>query len=419
VAAARVITIDGPAGAGKSTAAREVARLLGFAYLDSGALYRAIAIAARRAGLDPGDAAGLSALRRQVRLSVRAGAGAFGVAIDGVDATGELRAPEVGEYASRIATLPGVRDWVGDELRALAARGGWVAEGRDMGSRVFPHAALKVYLTASLEERARRRQGELGEAGLDASAQGVCAGIASRDERDRTRAASPLRIPAGAARIDNTRLSAAEQAARIVALYHGGGWRRGNPLFRLVQGTARILYRLTVGLRTEGTENLPQGGFILASNHKSDADAPILGACMPGEVGFLAKAELFRVPLIGAALRALYAIPLRRGRFDRAAITQAIQALAACRPVVVFPEGTRFPGAALGRPLPGIGLLARHSGTPVVPTRILGLENGYRLHGRRVRVCFGEPLDPELSETDANFTERVWQVVTRLSSRGS
>jgi CMP/dCMP kinase len=415
---ARVITIDGPAGAGKSTAAREVARRLGFVYLDSGAFYRAIAIAARRDALDPADLAGLAALRRRARLSASSDAGGFRVALDGADVTGELRAPEVGEYASRIATVPGVRDWVGDELRALAARGGCVAEGRDMGSRVFPDAALKVYLSASLEERARRRRAQLDEAGAAADEERVRAGIAGRDERDRTRAHSPLRIPAGAARIDNTHLDPAAQADLIVALYRGGGWRRGNFFFRAVQRIARAFYRLTVGLRVLGVEQLPHGGFIVASNHKSEADPPILGASAPGEIGFLAKAELFRIPLFGLALRALYAIPLRRGRFDRAAVTSAIRALQGGRPMVVFPEGTRIPGEALGRPLPGIGLIARHSGTPVVPTRILGLEHGFRLHGRCARVRFGAPLDPEPGETDAEFTERVWRAVARLSSDG-
>jgi len=412
----RVITIDGPAGAGKSTAAREVARRLGFAYLDSGALYRAIAVAARRAGLAADDPSALAGLPSLVRLEARTDARGFGVLLDGSEIGEELRAPEVSELASRLATLPVVRNWVGELLRRAAGDRPCVAEGRDMGSRVFPDAALKIYLTASLEARARRREGQLDETGASNRVEAVREAIAQRDARDRTREISPLRVPSGAARIDNTRLTPERQARLIVRLYRCRGRLRGDLAYRVVRGSLQIFFKVTTRLRVGGAGNLPAGGFILATNHKSYADPPLLAAVVRGEIGFLAKAELFRVFPIGALLRWLRAIPIRRGRFDRDALERAIGVLQQGRPVVVFPEGTRIPGPALGRPHAGVGLLARHAGVMVVPGRIRGLENGFRRIGQRVRVDFASPLEPEEGETDAAFAARVMEAVARAGA---
>ena len=238
--------------------------------------------------------------------------------------------------------------------------------------------------------------------------------IVRRDTRDQTRAASPLRIPAGAARIDNTRLSPDEQAALIVRLYRAHGRLRSDLGYRLVRASSGLFFRLTTRLRVRGLENLPAGGFILATNHKSYADPPLLAAAVGGAIGFLAKAELFRAPLAGKVLRWLLAIPIRRGRFDREGLERTIAVLQQGLPVAVFPEGTRITGPGLGPPRAGIGLLARHAGVGVVPGRIRGLESGFRLTGRRVRVFFGPPLEPEEGEEDAAFVARVMAAVARL-----
>lgn len=410
----RVITIDGPAGAGKSTAAREVARRLGFAYLDSGALYRAIAVAAARAGVPAGDGAAIASLRARTRIEAEAGRHEFRVRLEGAEVGEALRAPDVSERASQLATLPVVREWVGELLRAAAAGRRCVAEGRDMGSRVFPDASLKIYLTASLDARAQRRGEQLQGVGGAGDPATVREAIARRDDRDRSRAVSPLRVPPGAARIDNTRLDPNAQAALIVQLYRARGRLKGGVGYRLVRTSAGLFLRLTTGWRVTGREHLPAGGFILATNHKSYADPPLLAAAIGGAIGFLAKAELFRAPLAGRTLRWLKAIPIRRGRFDREALERTISFLQGGCPVAVFPEGTRIPGPGLGPPRAGIGLLARRAGVSVVPGRIRGLECGFRLTGRRVRIRFGPPLEPQEGEEDAVFVARVMAAVGRL-----
>lgn len=190
-----VIAIDGPAGAGKSTVARAVAAALRFTYLDTGAMYRCVALAELRGAEHPE--------RAEIELGDR-------VLLDGDDVTAEIRAPEVSERASRVAARPEVRRAMQERQRALLSDGDWVAEGRDIGTVVCPGAEVKVFLTAGDEERARRRAAELG-----ADVETVLAEQRIRDERDRERADSPL-VPADdAVELDTTGLSIDEVVARI------------------------------------------------------------------------------------------------------------------------------------------------------------------------------------------------------------
>lgn len=200
-----VVAIDGPAGAGKSTVARALAAELGYTYLDSGAMYRAVALATLRGGGKASElAAGL-----KVELGDR-------VLLDGEDVTAAIREPAVSEEASRVAADPEVRRAVVDQQRQLLARGDWVAEGRDIGTVVAPGAEVKVFLTADPAERARRRAEELGT-----DARTVLAEQTIRDERDRTREHSPLEPAEGAEIIDTTGLTMPEVVARLAGLVRG------------------------------------------------------------------------------------------------------------------------------------------------------------------------------------------------------
>jgi cytidylate kinase len=200
-----VVAIDGPAGAGKSTVARALASALGFTYLDSGAMYRAVALAGLRRGLPPASVASTVWIDVGDR-----------VLLDGEDVTGAIRSPEVSEAASRAAADPAVRRALVQQQRRLLGGGDWVAEGRDIGTVIAPDAEVKVFLTASAQERARRRARELGaDAGV------VLAEQAIRDQRDRTREHSPLAPAADAFVLDTTGMALPEVVDRLIVLVTG------------------------------------------------------------------------------------------------------------------------------------------------------------------------------------------------------
>jgi CMP/dCMP kinase len=206
-----LIAIDGPAGAGKSTVARAVAEALGYTYLDSGAMYRCVALLWLAA---PQQEPAALARAPDIELGGSPGSpAAMRVLLDGRDVTEQIRTPEVSEAASRLAADPGVREALVESQRRLTADGDWVAEGRDIGTVVAPDAALKIFLTASPAERARRRAAELG-----ADEDTVLAEQALRDERDSQREHSPLRAAAGAVTLDTTGSSVQQVVERIVEL---------------------------------------------------------------------------------------------------------------------------------------------------------------------------------------------------------
>jgi cytidylate kinase len=205
-----LIAVDGPAGAGKSTVARALARRLGFTYLDSGAMYRCVGLLSLDA---PGDAPSALASSAQIELVAGDVRSLGRVLLDGRDVSEAIRTPEVSEAASRIASDPGVRAALVAKQRELIAGGDWVAEGRDIGTVVAPDAELKVYLTADPAERARRRAAELG--GDQAT---VMAEQTLRDERDSTRAHSPLQVAPGAVMLDTTGMTIEQVVEHVAAL---------------------------------------------------------------------------------------------------------------------------------------------------------------------------------------------------------
>ena len=207
-----VITIDGPAGAGKSTAARALARRLGFRLLDTGAMYRALAWAVREAGLAPNDTPALRAVLDATTVALDGER----VLVNGRDVTGEIRSPVIGELTSVLTMLRAVREKMTPMQRALAADGGVVLEGRDTGSVVCPDADVKFYLDATLEARARRRREELAERGLALDLDRVREEVARRDRQDMGRAIAPLVRPADAVVVDTTGLDEAEVLERLM-----------------------------------------------------------------------------------------------------------------------------------------------------------------------------------------------------------
>jgi cytidylate kinase len=212
-----VIAIDGPVGSGKSTVARHVARLLDYLYVDSGAMYRAIALKAQRLGVPLDMDEAMTALAAGTKLDVHLGGTRQSILLDGEDVGDPIRAPEVAEAASKIAVLPGVREVLVSFQRQVGANGGVVMEGRDIGTVVFPGADLKIFLTASVEVRARRRWGEYLRTGKTISFDEMINHVRERDQRDSERLTSPLRRAADAVFMDSSAMES-EEVARTIAM---------------------------------------------------------------------------------------------------------------------------------------------------------------------------------------------------------
>lgn len=214
-----VVAIDGPAGAGKSTIAKNAASALGFIYIDTGAMYRALTLKAIRNGYDLGDAERIGRMARETKLEIVPGAGnaPFRVLLDGEDVSAAIRSQEVSGKITTLSALPAVRDVMRELQRAFGAAGGIVMEGRDIGTTVFPDAECKFYLDASIEERARRRSAELRSAGKAVNEDEIRESIRRRDELDSTRAVAPLRRAPDAMVIDSTGKSIDDVTALIVS----------------------------------------------------------------------------------------------------------------------------------------------------------------------------------------------------------
>lgn len=221
---APVLAVDGPGGAGKGTLCREVAERLGWHLLDSGALYRLVAVAAEQSDTELEDEAGLAALARDLPARFEADR----VFLDEQDVTTLIRSEACGERASRVAVLPAVRTALVGLQRSMRKPPGLVADGRDMGTVIFPDAELKVFLTASAQERAMRRYKQLKEKGFDVSLGGLSAEVAARDRRDAERAVAPLRPAPDARVIDSTELGIDEVVEQVLAELGRRGLYRGD-----------------------------------------------------------------------------------------------------------------------------------------------------------------------------------------------
>jgi cytidylate kinase len=211
-----IIAIDGPAGAGKSTVARRVAARLGFLYIDTGAMYRAVALWALQAGVDLGDAHRLEQLAREARIELFPGG--CRVLLNGEDVTEAIRTAEVAQAASKVSALPGVRRALLDKQRAFGAAASVVMEGRDIGSVVFPEADIKIFLDADPAVRAERRLRDLRQAGQSAAPEDILREIGERDERDRSRPEAPLVQAPDAVYIDSSRMSIEQVEEAILKL---------------------------------------------------------------------------------------------------------------------------------------------------------------------------------------------------------
>jgi CMP/dCMP kinase len=446
----RIIAIDGPAGSGKSTVARELARRLGLDYLDTGAMYRSVAFAALQRGIDPEDKEPVARLARQITIDV-----GDQVRVDGYDATIEIRGPEVTRAVSTVAANPEVRAELRDRQRAWAREhGGGVVEGRDIGTVVFPSAEIKVFLTAADDERARRRHREVTALQYDADSPGlkvesIQAEMARRDLLDASRAAGPLAVADDAVVIDTTGRSVDDIVDEVMARLRAasgsparaggsgplvrdsrGVWRPEAPspraevfdrwLYRVcraaIHGFARVYWRLSI----DGTANLPPAGsYVVAPVHRSNIDTPLIGCITRRRLRFLGKDSLWKNRASARFFSALGGFPVHRGTVDRDALRRCIEVVEAGEPLVLFAEGTRQSGPLVHELFEGAAYVALRTGVPIIPVGIGGSERAMPKGSKmlwpvRIAIVVGEPIEPPPTERLRGSRRAVRELTAQL-----
>ncbi|HTK45712.1 MAG TPA: (d)CMP kinase [Patescibacteria group bacterium] len=440
-----VVALDGPASSGKSSVGAAAAARLGYRFCDTGLLYRAITWLALHRGVSAEDTAALVQLVGEIELLDDGGGRLAHVAVDGIDRTDEVRKPDVDVAVSAYSGVAELRHALLARQHALAAEGRIVMAGRDIGTVVLPDADLKLFLDASVEERARRRAQERGIEPESSEGVEILEELRRRDDLDSNRAVAPLRAAEDAVVIrtdGNTfdmtvslvvnQIRRAEADRGIASARPGEAApasgvapvvarperprriRRPAPRptpiatrvgFLIGMGSAvlRAIARAILRLRFEGDKDLPRSGpLIVAANHASSADPVLIGAFLNAKLGrpvnWLGKRELLEFPLTGWAFRIAGIHPVDREAADLDAFRTAMRILEAGQVLAVFPEGTRSRDGALQQVREGVGMLALRSGAPVLPVAVVDSDLAWprgRLlprFGSRVAVRFGRPF---------------------------
>ncbi len=393
------IAIDGPAGAGKSTLAKLVAKRLGYSYLESGLLYRALTHEALRKGIDLEDGKTLIGLASEIKIEIKELDGEWRIFLNGEDVSEKIKTPEVDEKVAQIGRIKGVRKEFLKFQRRMARRGGIVVEGRDIGTVVFPQADKKFYIDASLEERAKRKCKELKEKGYEVPLSKVLEETRERDLADMTRKAGPLKKAADAVRIDTTDLTIEEEVEAVLKEI-----RREEKrwiLYTILHFIGRLLFKLLFRIEVRGRENIPKRGpLIIASNHLSFLDPPLVGVSSPRRLHYMAVAETFKFFFIGNLSKRLGAFPVKRKGADIEATKMALEILRKGEAMLIFIEGTRSPSGNLLEPKSGVGMLTYRTRATVIPALIVGSNRALPFKGRfirprKIKVSFGGPLTIE------------------------
>ncbi len=401
------IAIDGPAASGKSTLAQALAERLGYIYFDTGAMYRAVTLVALNRKIDLADEDALEKIARETNIDLKPASKNDGrlsdVFIDGVDSTFAIRTKEVDNNVSAVSVYPRVRKALTEKQRAVGERGGVVMAGRDIGTVVLPNAQLKIYLEASLEERARRRHAELLERGIKPSLEQIKEGLRERDKIDSGRAIAPLRPAEDAVILDSDGMSKDQVVEKVLQLAKEkqrmdnknkpAPYRvsLGARLFRAVAAPLfRLAFWILSRVKIEGKENIPKSGaYIVAYNHISLFEPPLVLAFWPRLPESVAGADVFDRPGQKILVRAYGAIPVHRGEYDRQVILDMLQVLEAEKPLAIAPEGGRSHKPGLRRGFAGVAYLMDRARVPVVPVGVSGTSDDFgrrAIHGKRPKV---------------------------------
>jgi cytidylate kinase len=402
-----IITIDGPSGTGKSTVSKHLAERLGFEHLDTGAFYRAFAVHVKD-WLDKEISENeVNKLLGTFCLEIETQGNDKVYLLSKKDITQELRTKEISQLSSEISIFPKVRKAIVALQREYASKKNVIGEGRDLGSVVFPKAKVKFFLTADKEIRAKRRYLELKEKVENApiTVEDVLKELEERDQRDIQRSISPLICPEDAIIIDTSELNVDQVVHQMQKIVMERTVQKNRIrkfikfcFYKFVILSFRLIFSIFYRLKVYGRENIKEAGGIIASNHASFLDPPILAASTKVDLHFLARESLFRIPLLKNLIRALNAHPVKGGAKDFGVIKLVEKLIHQDRKVIIFPEGTRSNDGDLKPLKGGVANIIIRTGSTVYPAYIHGSYSIWNRNRRwpkffgKIQVVFGQPI---------------------------
>lgn len=397
------IAIDGPSGAGKSTIAKELAKSFGFIYVDTGAIYRTVGLYMHNVGVSTEDTEGIVKNLPDVRFELRYEDGTQKMYLGDEDISDKIRTPIIAKYASVVSAVPEVRAFLLETQKKLARENNVIMDGRDIGTVILPNADVKIFLTASAEARAKRRVAQLAEKGEIVSYAEILASIEERDARDSGRDIAPLKPADDAITLDTsdyTLEESIEAAKQIVekklAAKQSAKKKDKNhkTFYKIIVGTLTPIVRFCMRIKTYGAEKERKDGpLIVCANHIAMLDVLSLGVSFKRQLRFLAKKELFKIPLLSQLITALGAYGIDRGNGDVAAIKKTLSVLESGECVAMFPQGTRHPfvDPADTEVKSGVGMMVYRSKADVQPVFIRVKNYKYRFL-RKKEVIIGDPI---------------------------
>jgi cytidylate kinase len=377
------------------------------------------------------------AIARQIRIEYKA---SDRIVLDGDNVTNQIRSQEVTRHVSKVAAYKGVRDVVVNILRNLAADGGVVMEGRDIGSVVLPDADFKFYLDATLQERAQRRYKELKKRNNNSvELYKIQLEIKQRDKQDSSREIAPLVMDPGAAYIDTSVLTLKEVLSLIIRKINSIlrmdsmlFFNNSNFFYYIVCFILRLVYFNYFGFNIRGLENIPAtGGVLLVCNHLSHLDPPAVAVSLPRQAAYIARSSLFTAnPLLGWFLKRVNTYPINRDRVDRDAFKRVITLLDNGKICLAFPEGTRSKAGQPQIAKPGIGMIismAKNDGIrfKIIPCKISGSDKAFPPEAKWLKrypisLSYGKPIDlsdllaEQNKQTYQDIADRLMEHISRL-----
>ena len=421
------IAIDGPGGAGKSSVAKAVAAQLGIIYVDTGALYRNIGLYMLENNIEISDHEAVASALERITLELKFINGKQIILLNGEDKGDLIRTPECSMAASAVSAIKEVRDFLLNTQRETAKHNSVIMDGRDIGTVILPDAEVKIFLVASAEARAKRRYEELIAKGVETTYEDVYREMAERDKNDSKRDIAPCVKADDAILLDNSKLTPEQTANAVLKIVKKVEKKRRTGYMKLYRWLAPF-FRFIMRLHPHNVERFQkEGGLIICANHISAFDVFSIAATAPRQITFIAKKELFSVPILGSIIKGLGAIKIDRGGADVGAIRAAVNQAKDNKAVAIFPQGHRYPcvDPATTPIKNGAGMIAYHSGCNVLPVYIKTKKAKFRLF-KRIDVYYGDVIPySELGFTNGGTeeykaaSEKIFDTINSLADRSS